>query len=73
MSEESAIQLWREKLQHFQKLESIETDAAKKFALKKQIEEAEAKIKLLNQHDGPSENEDSPQSSPPPDIALPTS
>ena len=43
-----AIALWREKLEFLREQEVLATDAAQKFALKKQIEEAEAKIRGLS-------------------------
>ena len=42
-----ALQLWREKLYALQNEEAIETGAAEKFRLKKQIEEAHQKIREL--------------------------
>jgi len=42
------IELWQEKLSFLQEQEAITADPAQKFALKKQIEEAKAKIKELN-------------------------
>ena len=39
-----AAYLWREKLEFLLEQEAIETDAAKKFKLGKEIEEAKAKI-----------------------------
>lgn len=44
---DGALDLWREKLGYLQQQEAITADAAQKFALKKQIEEAKQKIKEL--------------------------
>ena len=44
----SALEIWREKLDFLQRQEAITADAAQKFALKKQIEEAQAKIAELS-------------------------
>jgi len=40
-SDLSALAIWQEKLDHFQRQEAITSDPAQKFSLKKQIEEAE--------------------------------
>lgn len=42
-----ALRIWREKLDFFREQEAIIADSAQKFALKKQIEEAETKIREL--------------------------
>ena len=42
MPEPTALATWREKLAFLQRLEAIEADSAKKFQLKKEIEEARA-------------------------------
>lgn len=42
-----ALALWREKLEFLREQEVITSDAAQKFALKKQIEEAQRKIREL--------------------------
>jgi len=42
------IELWQERLGFLQEQEAIAADPAQKFALKKQIEEAKAKIEELN-------------------------
>lgn len=42
-----ALATWKEKLEYLQQQEAITSDAAQKFALKKQIEEAEEKIREL--------------------------
>ena len=42
-----ALVIWREKLDYLQQQEAITADAAQKFALKKQIEEAQQKIREL--------------------------
>ena len=43
-----AIELWQEKLAYLQEHEAITADPAQKFALKKQIKEAKAKIEELS-------------------------
>jgi hypothetical protein len=52
-----ALKVWREKLAFLRRQEPIVTDAAQKFALQKQIEEAEAKIAKLAQIPQTSEKE----------------
>lgn len=42
-----ALAIWREKLDYFRTQEAISSDASQKFTLKKQMEEAEAKIAEL--------------------------
>ena len=42
-----ALKIWREKLNFLREQEAIAADPAQKFALKKQIEEAESKIRAL--------------------------
>ena len=44
-----AAALWREKLEYLLEAEAIATEPAQKFALKKQIEEARAKIRELGE------------------------
>ena len=44
----SAASIWQEKLEFLRQQEAICADPAQKFALKKQIEEAEAKLKVLS-------------------------
>ncbi len=44
----SAASIWQEKLEFLRQQEAICADPAQKFALKKQIEEAEAKLKALS-------------------------
>ena len=44
----TAISLWKEKLGEFQQQEAIASDPGQKFALKKQIEEAQRKIQELS-------------------------
>jgi hypothetical protein len=43
----AALAVWREKLEYLRQQEAITADPAQKFALKKQIEEAEQKIHEL--------------------------
>lgn len=43
----SALRMWLEKLAYFEQQEAISADPAQKFALKKQIEEAQTKIREL--------------------------
>ena len=43
----SALSLWREKLEFLREQEALAVDASQKFALRKQIEEAESKIREL--------------------------
>ncbi|MBL8470424.1 MAG: toll/interleukin-1 receptor domain-containing protein [Rhodocyclaceae bacterium] len=43
-----ALAIWLEKLEFLRQQEAIAADAAQKFAIKKQIEEAEAKIRELS-------------------------
>jgi hypothetical protein len=45
--ESEALQIWREKLAYLQKQEAVMADAAQKFALQHQINEAKAKIAEL--------------------------
>ena len=42
-----AVELWQEKLEYLQQQEAVVSDPAQKFALSKQIEEAERKIAEL--------------------------
>ena len=44
----SALAIWREKLDYLQQQEAIESNPATKFTIKKQIEEAERKIRELD-------------------------
>lgn len=44
----SALAIWREKLCYLQQQEAITSDPAQKFAIQKQIEEAQAKMVELN-------------------------
>jgi len=46
-SQSSALQTWKQKLAFLQEQEAITSDAAQKFTLSKQIEEAQAKIREL--------------------------
>jgi hypothetical protein len=43
-----AADIWREKLEYLRVQEAICSDAAQRFTLKKQIEEAEAKLRELS-------------------------
>src|SRR5439155_5062447 len=43
-----ALRIWREKLVYLQEQEAIASDAAQKFTIKEQIEEAEVRIKQLS-------------------------
>jgi hypothetical protein len=43
----AALKIWREKLAYLEEQEAITADAAQKFAIRKQIEEANTKIKQL--------------------------
>jgi hypothetical protein len=43
----AAVKLWQEKLDYLQQQEAISADAAQKFALRKQIEDAREKIREL--------------------------
>ncbi len=53
MSEEqSPLDIWKEKLNEFQKQEAISSDVAVKFQLKKQIEESKQKIQELEKQEG---------------------
>ncbi len=53
MSEEqSALEIWTEKLNELQRQEAIASDAAVKFQLKKQIQECQQKIQELQQQEG---------------------
>ncbi len=45
----SAVALWREKIEFLRQQEAITSDPAQKFSLKKQIQEAEAKIAELGE------------------------
>jgi len=47
VAEPAALAIWREKLEFLLAQEPLVTDPAQKFALKKQIEEAQAKIRAL--------------------------
>jgi hypothetical protein len=42
-----AVKVWQEKLDYLQQQEAVAADPAQKFALKKQIEEAQEKIRQL--------------------------
>ncbi|MCP4662154.1 MAG: hypothetical protein GY856_42670, partial [bacterium] len=42
-----ALAVWREKLEYFLEQEAVSADPAQKFALRKQIEEAERRIREL--------------------------
>ena len=45
-----ALAIWQEKLDYLQQQEAITADAAQKFAIKKQIEEAKSKIRELSEN-----------------------
>ena len=47
----SALDIWKEKLNEFQKQEAIASDVAVKFQLRKQIEECQQKIKELEKQE----------------------
>lgn len=54
MSEEqSALEIWKEKLKEFQKQEAIASNVAEKFQIRKQIEECKQKIQELEEQDEP--------------------
>jgi hypothetical protein len=46
-SESPALTVWIEKLEYLKQQEALAADPAQKFALKKQIEEAQVKIREL--------------------------
>ena len=44
---DQALRIWCEELAYLQKQEAIASDAAQKFTIREQVEEAEAKIQQL--------------------------
>ena len=60
MVDQSALELWREKLEDLRKAEAIASTAVAKFELKKQIEEAEQEIAELEGRKTPDHRSDPP-------------